>query len=194
MKLMKSNSNSSIIILLTVAFLTGFISFAHTQSLQAQIPSTGLDLKGIFGSNGISGLNLFKGPKGDTGPQGPPGPQGIQGPKGDKGDKGDTGATGPQGPAGQGIELGNLTVIVDVEFPGTTASSFIVHITGNVPTPDAFPGSETGTTVKLIPGSYQVTEISPSSHPTTKFFSQDCSGTMQPNEEKTCTITNYPIL
>ena len=119
--------------------------------------------------------------------------QGIQGPKGDKEDKEDTGTTGPQGPAGQGIELGSLTVNV-LGFPETTSSSFTVHITGDVPTPDSFPGSETGTTIKLIPGNYQVTEISPSSHPTTKSFSQDCSGTMQPNEAKTCIITNYPIL
>jgi hypothetical protein len=102
MKLMKSNSNSSIIIVLTVTLLTGFISVvAYIQSVQAQVPGTGFDLKGIFGSNGISKLNLFKGPKGDTGPQGPPGPQGIQGPKGDKGDKGDTGTTGPQGIQGE---------------------------------------------------------------------------------------------
>jgi hypothetical protein len=169
MKLMKSNSNSSIIVLLlTVTILTGFISVvAYIQSVQAQIPGTGLDLKGIFGSIGLSGLNLFKGPKGDTGPQGPTGPQG------DKGDKGNTGTTGPQGPAGQGIELGSLTVIV-LGLPGTTSSSFTVHITVDVPTPGSFPDSETGTTVKLIPISYQVTEISPSSHPTTKSFSQDC--------------------
>jgi Collagen triple helix repeat (20 copies) len=105
MKLMKSNSNSSIIMVLTVTLLTGFISVvAYIQSVQAQVPGTGFDLKGIFGSNGISKLKLFKGPKGDTGPQGPPGPQGIQGPKGDKGDNGTTGPQGIQGPKGfQGI-------------------------------------------------------------------------------------------
>jgi hypothetical protein len=193
MKLIKSNSNSSIIILLTITFLTGFVSIAHTQSVQAQIPGTGLDLKGIFGSNGISGLNLFKGPKGDIGPQGPSGPQGIQGeqgPKGDKGDKGDTGPqglqgndgpqgiqgeqgpkgdkgdkgdTGPSGPSGPRIEFGNLTVIVHTALFLTSA--FTIHVTGNLESSGIFPASESGTQVKLGYGSYTVTEVPPPSPP-----------------------------
>jgi hypothetical protein len=191
MKLIKSNSNSSIIILLTITFLTGFVSIAHTQSVQAQIPGTGLDLKGIFGSNGISGLNLFKGPKGDIGPQGPSGPQGIQGEQGPKGDKGDKGDTGPSGPSGPRIEFGNLTVIVHTALFLTSA--FTIHVTGNLESSGIFPASESGTQVKLGYGSYTVTEVpppSPPSPPDSISYSQDCTGVMSLNEMKTCTITN----
>jgi hypothetical protein len=168
MKLMKSNSNSSIIIVLTVTLLTGFISVvAYIQSVQAQVPGTGFDLKGIFGSNGISKLNLFKGPKGDT---------------------------GPQGPAGPGIEFGNLTVIVHTMY--SPSSVFTIHVTGNLESPGTFPGSESGTQVKLGYGSYTVTEDPPSppNPPFSTSYSQDCTGVMSLKEMKTCTITNDPML
>ncbi len=116
MKLMNSNTKSSITVFFAVVLLTGFLSIEYKQNVNAQVP--GLDL------GGIPGLNFLKGPKGDTGPQGPAGPKGdtgaagpkgdtgtigaagpkgdtgAAGPKGDKGDKGDTGTIGPAGPAG----------------------------------------------------------------------------------------------
>ena len=95
MKLMNSNTKSSITVFFAVVLLTGFLSIEYIQNVNVQVP--GLDL------GGIPGLNFLKGPKGDTGPQGPAGPKGDTGPagpKGDKGDKGDTGTIGPAGPAG----------------------------------------------------------------------------------------------
>jgi hypothetical protein len=197
MKSMNLNRKSSIIMLFTVALSTGFIMNAYIQSVQAQVPGTGLDLKGPSGASGIQWFNLFKGPKGDTGPQGPQGVKGDTGdtgPQGPQGVKGDTGDTGATGPAGQGIELSNLYVIVNTSGnPGIFPSYFTAHVIGHLPFPNSFPGSETGTQVQLISGNYQVTESQnrdsiPS--PGSILFSQDCSGIIQPNEIKTCTITN----
>ncbi len=174
-----------------------------------------IDFSGIPGFDENSGLKILKGlqgppgpqgPKGDTGSQGPQGltgntgpqgPPGINGTNGSQGPQGLTGNTGPQGPPGQGIEFGNLTVIVLANGNGGDPSltpSFTVHIIGNQQTPDTFPASESGTQVRLGFGSYQVTEDPPtlpnlSGHLRTT-FSQDCSGVIHPNETKTCTITN----
>jgi hypothetical protein len=211
MKLMNSNRKSSIIILFTIALLTGFISIAFKQSVFA----FSIDFSGLPGFGGNGGLDFLKGPKddkGDTGPQGPPGIQGEQGPKGDtgsqgltgsKGDKGDTGAQGEQGPkgdTGEGIKFGHLIVIkhvIDNTGRGYLASDFPIIVSGNNQSPDTFPGSETGTDVKIGFGSYDVTE----GFPNTKFPqfpppfidnrpSQECSGVIHPQETKTCIITN----
>ncbi len=213
---MNLNGKSSITVILAIALLTGFLSIAYIQKVQAQVP--GLDLSWIPGITGNPALNFLKGPKGDkgdVGPQGPQGkdgaqgPQGEQGPKGDKGNtgvqgeqgpKGDTGATGAQGPAGQGIEFGHLTVITHTvdSFNSNPiqSSEFTIHVSGNHQTPDTFLGSESGTDVKVGFGSYQVTEDIPNDpsrlggNHFRNQFSQDCSGVIHPNEEKTCTITN----
>jgi prealbumin domain-containing protein len=104
----------------------------------------------------------------------------------------------PQGPPGQGVLFGHLIVIkhVDNSNGGGTAqaSDFIIHVSGNHQSPDTFPGSETGTDVKLGFGSYQVTEVPPCNPSTncqySAVFSTDCSGVIHIDETKTCTVTN----
>jgi hypothetical protein len=71
-------------------------------------------------------------------------------------------------------------------------SDFTVHVSGFQQSPDTFPGSEEVTDVKIGAGNYQVTEEPPNralSHIRTT-FSQDCSGVIHSNEDKTCTINN----
>jgi hypothetical protein len=84
-----------------------------------------------------------------------------------------------------------LTVIKHVinNDGGTkTATDFTIQVTGtNVSTP-SFPGSETGTTVTLDAGPYQVDEATAPGY--AKSFSGDCAGTIALGESKTCTITN----
>jgi hypothetical protein len=56
-----------------------------------------------------------------------------------------------------------------------------------------FPGSETGTDVKLGFGSYQETETIPNRIQDihiSEQFSIGCSGVIHPDETKTCTVTN----
>jgi hypothetical protein len=53
---------------------------------------------------------------------------------------------------------------------------------------DGFPGDESGTTVTLDAGSYNVTEIGPSGYAAS--FTTDCSGTITVGQTKTCTVTN----
>ncbi len=186
MKLMNNNSKSSIMILFTIALLTGFTSSVHIRFVHA----FSIDFSGIPGLDGNSGLGFLKGPKGDKGDPGPPGPPGPQGPKCN------TGATGPPGPPGQGIEFGHLTVIVHTQDPANKAhsSDFTVHVNGNQQSPDTFHGSEDGTDVKVGVGNYQVVEDTPMGNPNIQgngfHYSQDCSGIMRNNEDKICTITN----
>ncbi len=69
-----------------------------------------------------------------------------------------------------------------------TASDFTLFVNGNNPLPGVFPGSETGTDVKIDPGYYSVDEsFSPEYN---RSFSFDCSGFIYPGETRTCTITN----
>jgi hypothetical protein len=161
-----------------------------------------LGLTGATGPQGPPGFNGTQGPQGltgNTGPQGIQGPLGLtgatgpQGPPGFNGTQGPQGIQGIQGPSGPGIEFGNLTVIVhtiDESFRGYQSANFTVHITGNQQSPDTFPGSETGTQVKIGFGSYTVTETPPITTLSIT-YSQDCSGVIHPNETKTCTISNY---
>ncbi len=73
-----------------------------------------------------------------------------------------------------------------------TASQFTMKVTGGNPSPSSFPGSTSGTTVRLDPGTYGVTETQPSfewiGYRAT--FSADCSGQIQEGQSKTCTVTN----
>jgi hypothetical protein len=153
-------------LLSTIALLTGFASNGYMQPVHA-LP---IYFHGVAGLGDTPGLDFLKGHKRDIG------------------------ATGPQGPAGPGVEFGNLTVIVhttDESFRGYQSANFTVHITGNQQSPDTFPGSETGTQVKIGFGSYTVTETPPSLPTLGITYSQDCSGVIHPNETKTCTISNY---
>ena len=67
-------------------------------------------------------------------------------------------------------------------------SDFTITIHGNDPTPSSFPGSSSGTTVKLYMGMYSITETGPSGYNSS--LSDDCSGGVMSVETKKCTITN----
>jgi hypothetical protein len=192
---MNFNSKSSLSILFTIALFSGFLSLAYIQTAHA----FSIDFSGLPGFGGNGGLDFLKGPKGDTGPAGAKGDIRATGPQGEQGLKGDKGDTGAQGEQGQRVEFGHLIVIVHMDDTFTNgqvqSSDFTVHISGNQQSPDSFPGSETGTDVKIRFGSYQVTEDTPN-NPNLQgghiraTFSKDCSSVIHPDEEKTCTITN----
>jgi hypothetical protein len=67
-------------------------------------------------------------------------------------------------------------------------ADFTITVTGNNPDPDSFPGSGTGTLVRLGVGNYTVNETPLNGF--TASFSDDCSGTIAPSDQKTCTVTN----
>ncbi len=67
-------------------------------------------------------------------------------------------------------------------------SDFTITVHGNNPSPSSFPGSPSGTAVKLQMGMYSVTQTGPSSYNST--LSGDCSGGIMSVESKNCTITN----
>ena len=71
------------------------------------------------------------------------------------------------------------------------ASDYTIHVDGNNPTPDTFPGSEEGTDVTIGFGRYSVSEvIGPQVHFSgSTQFSEDCNGVIHPGETKTCIIT-----
>ena len=85
-----------------------------------------------------------------------------------------------------------LTVIKHVinNNGGTkTASDFTVNVTATNPSSSSFAGAESpGTTITLDAGSYSVDEGAHVGY--TKTLSADCSGTIAPGDNKTCTITN----
>jgi hypothetical protein len=67
-------------------------------------------------------------------------------------------------------------------------SDFTITVHGNNPSPSSFPGSSSGTSVKLQMGMYSVTEAGPPGYNLT--LSGDCSGGMMSVETRSCTITN----
>jgi hypothetical protein len=67
-------------------------------------------------------------------------------------------------------------------------SDFTITVHGNNPSPGSFPGSSSGTAVKLQMGMYSVTETGPLGYNST--LSGDCSGGMMSVETKKCSITN----
>jgi hypothetical protein len=69
-----------------------------------------------------------------------------------------------------------------------TPSDFAINIHGNDPSPSSFPGSSSGTYVKLNMGMYSVTETGPAGYNSS--WSGDCSGGVMSAETKKCTITN----
>lgn len=85
-----------------------------------------------------------------------------------------------------------LTVIKNVDNAGvatTSSDAFTMTIAGvAVPDGDSFPGSSSGTTRTVIPGTYSVTESGPAGY--TASESATCSGSIALGEEKTCTVTN----
>ena len=82
--------------------------------------------------------------------------------------------------------------VVNDNGGSATASQFTIKVTGGNPNPSSFPGSESGTTVRVDPGTYGVTEEQPEfewiGYRST--FSADCTGEIQDGQSKTCTVTN----
>jgi hypothetical protein len=168
--------------------------------------------------SGVDGLKGPKGDKGDQGPKGEPGAagrdgrdgiQGETGPAGQNGLNGRDGRDGQQGPKGDKGDPGTssqsperrATLIVIKHVDDTccqglisTASDFIIHVNGNNPSPYDFPGSESGTNVAIADGPYAVTETKPiegtASHGFFASYSDDCEGTINNGETKTCIVTN----
>src|SRR5689334_7998034 len=74
-------------------------------------------------------------------------------------------------------------------------SDFTINVDGNNPSPQSFPGSSSGTSVELNKGRYSVTETGPTGY--TSNPSSGCSGSISPDQERNCTITNVynkPVL
>ncbi len=70
-----------------------------------------------------------------------------------------------------------------------TAADFTVNVTATNPSSSSFAGAESpGTTITLDAGSYSVDEGAHVGYD--KTLSADCSGTIAPGDNKTCTITN----
>ena len=67
-------------------------------------------------------------------------------------------------------------------------SDFTINVDGNNPSPQSFPGSSSGTSVELNKGRYSVTETGPTGY--TSNPSSGCSGSISPDQERNCTITN----
>ena len=104
-----------------------------------------------------------------------------------------TGGGGGSGGGGTTPTTGRLTVIKRLssgDVPPVRISDFVIHVTGNNPTPANFNASSTGTDVTLGSGSFSVTEA-----PSAVFnpsFSSECSGSIAAGQHLTCTITNTP--
>jgi len=82
---------------------------------------------------------------------------------------------------------GTLTVFKQVSGGDALPSSFTLHVNNGLPA--SFSGSADGVSVSVpANGSYSVTEDQVSNY--SPSYSQDCSGTMNPGESKTCTVTN----
>src|ERR687898_175409 len=84
-----------------------------------------------------------------------------------------------------------LTIFTQVNNEGggkKNPSDFTIQVDGNNPNPSSFPGDSDGTIVKLDQGKYSVSESEQSGYSVGK--SALCSGTINPGQTKTCTITN----
>lgn len=83
---------------------------------------------------------------------------------------------------------GRLTVIKQVNGGSAAPSAFTLHVNTNT-SADAFPGSANGTVVDVDANTaYAVTEDSYANY--TASFSGQCSGTMPPNGNRVCIVTN----
>src|SRR6476661_5257782 len=67
-------------------------------------------------------------------------------------------------------------------------SDFTISVSGNNPSPASFSGSASGTTVTLNKGKYSINETGPAGYNLTS--SSQCSGTINGNEIRKCTLTN----
>ena len=69
-----------------------------------------------------------------------------------------------------------------------SAGDFTILVTGNNPSDSEFKGNRAGTTVILNTGPYSVSEVEDSRY--TASFSAACSGSINADERKVCTVTN----
>ncbi len=89
----------------------------------------------------------------------------------------------------------HLTVIKIVNNPNggsATSENFTMSVTGANVSQASFPGSDSGTTITLDPGSFSVDEIGPEGY---YLYSSSgaCTGTAGSNATLTCTFTNSDI-
>ncbi len=95
----------------------------------------------------------------------------------------------PEPPANGGTATLKIRKVIDNTGGGTKRpSDFTINVDGNNPSPKSFPGSSSGTTVELSRGRYSVSETGPSGY--TSNPSSGCSGSINPDQERSCTITN----
>src|SRR5262249_20608483 len=71
------------------------------------------------------------------------------------------------------------------------AGDFTMQVTGTRVSPPSLPGSETGTTVTLSPGSYSVNQATPARYAKTP--SAGCAGPTPLAPTQTCALTNHYI-
>ncbi len=71
------------------------------------------------------------------------------------------------------------------------ASSFTINVSGTNVSDTSFPGDDAGTDITLDPGDYSVTEVELEGYDVD--YSEDCEGTVEEGDEKTCTITNTKL-
>jgi sugar lactone lactonase YvrE len=76
---------------------------------------------------------------------------------------------------------------------GLTAADFTLRVSGNNALPSEFYGSEDGIMVKMAEGPYAVSEVKPNSEKYAASYSSDCSGTINADETKTCTVSNQLV-
>lgn len=134
------------------------------------------------------------GPQGPQGPQGPPGEQGPEGPPGPP-------AETPTGTVSVIVEIiciGNLAPVPCEPFPVPSPLDIIIQVLAGNPT-EPIQGSSEGTPITVESGSYEVIildvpTLSQSAQPPNLdriHFSEDCIGSVEADETKTCTITVY---
>src|SRR5215469_5486013 len=84
--------------------------------------------------------------------------------------------------------LGTLEVTSKVLGGNNKPSDFTINVSGNNPSPATFPGSSSGTTVTLKPGTYSVSASGLSGYTTT--YSSGCTGSINGGKNINCTVTN----
>jgi len=87
----------------------------------------------------------------------------------------------------QPAQLQVVTQVNNTHGGTKAASDFTFSVTGTNPSPAGGPGTA-GTTISLSAGAYGVSE--PQLYGYSRVLSSDCSGTLNPGDFKTCTITN----
>ena len=91
-------------------------------------------------------------------------------------------------PPGATTFLSVITKVDNTNGGTKKPSDFAITVYGNSPSPKSFSGSSSGTSVKLMPGSYKVTTSSIPDYRTS--YSSSCSGTASGGVPIKCTITN----